>query len=176
VNHADKSRLQSQLGADDVGGWLKGVAVRSRVAQTMFHHGVINFLKSAFTISFIEIGIGNAKGCCLFIARLVGSKGAITCVPWELRLSCFSVSLQMPSSGRRSRIMAVGTGVICDTARQAERFATLRSDGKEAEVAICAVNDEIKDGGACRLALLVFTGGEPVAEILSLDGRSLFSR
>jgi hypothetical protein len=66
--------------------------------------------------------------------------------------------------------MTVGSGVICATARQTERFATLRSDGKEAEGALHAVNDETKDGVACRLALVVFTGGEPVAEI-SVNGR-----
>jgi organic radical activating enzyme len=66
--------------------------------------------------------------------------------------------------------MTVGSGVICDTARQAERFATLRSNGKDAELAIHAVNDEAKNGGACRFAFVVFTGGEPIAE-LSVNAR-----
>jgi hypothetical protein len=84
-----------------------------------------------------------------------------------LLLFCLPANAQQqPNEDQK---MMVGSGVICDTARQAERFATLRSDGKEAEVAIHAVN-ETKDGGACRFAMVVFTGGESVAE-LAVNGR-----
>ena len=68
--------------------------------------------------------------------------------------------------------MELGRGVICDTPQQAERFATLRSGGKDTEVALRAVNDEIKVGRACGLASVLFTGGEPVAR-LSMMGRSV---
>lgn len=64
--------------------------------------------------------------------------------------------------------MAVGRGVMCDTLQQVERFATLRSDGKEAEVALRTVNNEA--GGACSFGLVMFTGGAPVAQ-LSVNGR-----
>jgi hypothetical protein len=40
--------------------------------------------------------------------------------------------------------MEVGRVVICDTPQHAERFATLRSGGKNTEVALRTVNDEIK--------------------------------
>jgi hypothetical protein len=90
------------------------------------------------------------------------------CLPANAQQTAQQQTAQQQTAQRQN--MTVGSGVICDTARQAERFATLRSDGKEAEVAIHAVNDETKDGGACRFAIVVFTGGEPVAEI-SVNGR-----
>jgi hypothetical protein len=90
-----------------------------------------------------------------------------------LRFVPFLVFVCLPASAQQQaqeQNMTIGSGVICAAARQAERFATLRSDGKATEVAIRAVNDEIKDAGACRLAMVVFTGGAPVAEI-SVNGR-----
>ena len=66
--------------------------------------------------------------------------------------------------------MSVGRGVICDTLRQVERFAALRSDGKETEVALELVNHDVTARNACAFALVKFTGGELVAR-LSINGR-----
>ncbi len=61
--------------------------------------------------------------------------------------------------------MDVGGGVICDTAQQIERFVALQSDGKETDVALKAVNDEMQDPSACSLAFVVFSGGRPILQL-----------
>ena len=66
--------------------------------------------------------------------------------------------------------MNLGQGVICDTLKQVERFAALRSEGKNAEGALQAVNNDITAHNACAFALVKFTGGNPVAS-LSINGK-----
>jgi hypothetical protein len=66
--------------------------------------------------------------------------------------------------------LIVGQGVICDTLKQVQRFVALRSDGKEAEEALKAVNQDVTDPNACGFGLVKFTGGQPVA-LLSINGK-----
>jgi hypothetical protein len=63
----------------------------------------------------------------------------------------------------------VGRGVVCDTADQVMRFVALRADGKEPDAALKAINHETGDA-ACSFGFVMFTGGEPMAE-LSANGR-----
>ena len=58
----------------------------------------------------------------------------------------------------------VGRGVVCDTAEQMERFIGLRGNGKDVVVALQTVNEEAQIV-ACNVALIMFTGGEPVVEL-----------
>lgn len=89
------------------------------------------------------------------------------CVALIPILLCFpasaTVSAQEPD-------MNVGHGVVCDTLKQVEQFAALRADGKEAEVALRAVNRDIAGPSACAFGLVKFTGEKPVAR-LSINGK-----
>jgi len=76
-------------------------------------------------------------------------------------LSCLSAKAEKPS-------LDVGRGVICDTAQEVERFVALRSNGKEAAVALQAVNNEVR--GACNFVFVMFTGSKAISE-LSVNGR-----
>ena len=82
-----------------------------------------------------------------------------------LAFSCIPATAQEQA---HDQTMAVGSGVICDTRQQAERFATLRSDGRDSNVALQTINND--GSGACSFGLVMFTGGEPVAE-LAVSGR-----
>jgi hypothetical protein len=83
------------------------------------------------------------------------------------RVAFILVLLAAPASADETN---VGHGVICDTLEQMEHFAALRSDGKEAEVALQAVNHDVTGPNACTLALVKFTDGKPMAR-LSINGR-----
>jgi hypothetical protein len=85
-----------------------------------------------------------------------------------LAFSCIPATAQDILAPEQEQTMAVGSGVICDTLQRAKQFATYRSDGKDTDVALQMVNNEV--GGACSFGLVVFTGGAPVAE-LSVSGR-----
>jgi hypothetical protein len=85
-------------------------------------------------------------------------------VAFIIMLLCSPASLHEPD-------LSVGQGVICDTLEQVERFAALRSDGKDSEVALQVLNRDVVGASACAFALVKFTGGdEPVAR-LSINGR-----
>ncbi len=81
----------------------------------------------------------------------------------------FVVLLGVPASAHEPD-MSVGQGVICDTLKQVEHFATLRSDGKEAAVALQTVNRDVTGPNARTFALVQFTDEKPVAR-LSINGR-----
>src|SRR5262245_26505017 len=55
----------------------------------------------------------------------------------------------------------VGTGLVCDTEQQVERFIALY-DG-DAETAVEAVNAEERNPTACALAAIVYVPGPPLA-------------
>jgi hypothetical protein len=84
-----------------------------------------------------------------------------------VRIALFLFVLCVPASSQE-QTMGVGRGIICGTPQQAVRFARLRSDGKDANVALRTVNDEI--AGACSFGMVMFTKDVPVAE-LSVNGR-----
>jgi hypothetical protein len=54
----------------------------------------------------------------------------------------------------------VGVGMICNSPAQAARFVELRSQGREAQAAMDAVNNEAHDPQACGLAAIAFTKGQ----------------
>lgn len=80
-----------------------------------------------------------------------------------LMLLCFPASAHEPD-------VNVGQGVICDTLKQVQRFAALRSDGKEAEQALRTVNHDVTGPNACSFGLVKFTGGQLAAR-LSINGK-----
>jgi len=77
-----------------------------------------------------------------------------------LALSCLPSKADEQDVNRQDRTKNVGRGLLCDTSQQAERFVTLRDDGKDVEVALQNVNEEAHKSNACGIALVVFTGGE----------------
>lgn len=85
-------------------------------------------------------------------------------------LLCFPASAHEFPASAHGPDMSVGHGVICDTLKQVEHFAALRSDGKEAEEALQTVNHYVTGPGACVQRLVKFTGGERVAR-LSINGK-----
>ena len=60
----------------------------------------------------------------------------------------------------RSADYEIATGLYCDTAQQAERFAAL-FDGEDAAKAVNAVNAEVRNPTACGVATLAFMRGNP---------------
>ena len=60
------------------------------------------------------------------------------------------------SSGIPGIDTAIGVGIICNTAEQAERYVSLIGAGQESEPAIKAVNMEEKNPHACGIAAAAF--------------------
>jgi|EndMetStandDraft_2_1072991.scaffolds.fasta_scaffold23835_2 hypothetical protein len=56
----------------------------------------------------------------------------------------------------------IGTGVICDTPEQAQRFVTLRNGGNETMQALLVINKEAGNPTACGSAMVAFKPVEPV--------------
>src|ERR1700681_2178406 len=84
-------------------------------------------------------------------------------VPIVLMLSC------LPAKAQEE--MEVGQGVICDTLQQVERYVALRGNGTETSGALQTVNNEAR-GGACSVALVLFSAGARVAD-LTVQGKRL---
>lgn len=110
------------------------------------------------TLTTFEVGL-----CCPFARRLAQTEIEMR----AFRVAFILVLLAAPASADETN---VGHGVICDTLEQVEHFAALRSDGKEAEVPLQAVNHDVRGPNACTWALVKFTGGKPMAR-LSINGR-----
>ena len=85
-------------------------------------------------------------------------------VPMLLTLLCLPSNAQEQPANVPQQEIDVGRGVLCDTAKQMERFVALRDNGKEAEIALQTVNNESRIP-ACNVAFLMFTGGKPIAEM-----------
>ncbi len=66
--------------------------------------------------------------------------------------------------------MNVGHGLICDTLKQVERFATLQANGEEANEALETVNRGVAGAPACAIGLVRFTDDNLVAR-LSINGK-----
>lgn len=75
--------------------------------------------------------------------------------------------MPMPA-GAQSFDVAVAQGVICDTQKQAERFAALLSD--DAEKAATTVNDEQKDPTACVIATVSYVRGNDIVTVRNRTG------
>lgn len=67
-------------------------------------------------------------------------------------LLCFSA---------RAQNVEVGTGIVCDTQKQMERFVALFHD--DAEAAVKAVNAEENDPNACVVGTIAFVRGPDIA-------------
>ena len=85
------------------------------------------------------------------------------------RVASVLLFLSSPASAYEP-YMNLGEGVICDTPKQVQRFAALRAEGKNADGALQAVNNDITDHNACAFARVKFTGGHQVAS-LSINGK-----
>jgi hypothetical protein len=60
--------------------------------------------------------------------------------------------------------ISVGTGVVCDTAQQVERLASLMEQGN-VESAVSTVNTEANNPRACGMVLAAFVRGDEVGEV-----------
>ena len=71
-----------------------------------------------------------------------------------------------PTAPKANEIM-VGTGLICDTKQQAERFVSLMGDEASADIesALVTVNSEAGQSDACVVATVGFFPGQRVAEL-----------
>ncbi len=67
--------------------------------------------------------------------------------------------------------MLTGSGLVCDTKEQAERFISLMDDNVEST--LLAVNREAGDAHACVVATFGFVPGDKVADI-DKDGTVVF--
>jgi hypothetical protein len=70
-------------------------------------------------------------------------------------------SVSAPSSEGMGEA-AVGVGIICNTAEQAERFVSLRGQGAAVPLALDTVNTEVKDRLACGVAAVAFLRDQTV--------------
>jgi hypothetical protein len=65
------------------------------------------------------------------------------------------------SFSARAQNVEVGTGIVCDTQKQMERFVALFHD--DAEAAVKAVNAEENDPNACVVGTIAFVRGPDIA-------------
>jgi hypothetical protein len=67
-------------------------------------------------------------------------------------------------------VPTVGEGLVCDSPQQLHRFVEIRNQGREAEEAVRAVNDETKNPVACGTVTAAFAGGKPIDKMKMLGG------
>ena len=84
-------------------------------------------------------------------------------------LSCTAVAHAQDKTAKQAAPKAneimVGTGLICDTKQQAERFVSLMGNEADTENALVAVNTEAGQSDACIVAIVGFFPGQKVAEL-----------
>jgi hypothetical protein len=74
------------------------------------------------------------------------------------------------SAPARAHDFEVGTTIICDTQRQAERFVSrIRGHAESAGSAVSAVNAEENNQGACGMSKLAFVRGASIATVRTKD-------
>jgi hypothetical protein len=71
-----------------------------------------------------------------------------------------AATAQTPTS---SKNIVTGSGLVCDTKEQAERFVSLMSD--DVEKTLLTVNNEAGDAHACIVATIGFIPGSKVGEV-----------
>ena len=86
-----------------------------------------------------------------------------------LGIAALSLLLCLPAQAQR---VEVGTGVLCDTQKQMERFVAL-FDGDE-ETAVNAVNAEANDPSACGFGTIAYVRGPEIATARARTGTSTF--
>jgi hypothetical protein len=67
----------------------------------------------------------------------------------------------------RADDLQVGTGLVCDTQQQVERFVTVY-DG-DAQTAVSTVNGEEHDPNACVIVAMIYVQGPPLATATHQD-------
>jgi len=72
--------------------------------------------------------------------------------------------------GNRTDGLLVGQGIVCDTAKQVERFTTLIEKARDDEHAMNIVNEEASNPVACAKVLAAFVRGEEVANVRNAKG------
>jgi hypothetical protein len=65
--------------------------------------------------------------------------------------------------------LLIGQGVVCDTAKQVERFAAL-IEKDDADKAVSIVNEEESNPVACARVLVAFVRGDEVANVRNTKG------
>ncbi len=83
-------------------------------------------------------------------------------------VAILTLGLMPAPAGAQSLEVAIAQGVICDTQKQAERFAAVLSD--DAEKAAATVNDEQKDPTACIIATVSYVRGNDVVTVRNRAG------
>ena len=86
---------------------------------------------------------------------------AMSCI---IRVALLSVLLCFSA---RAQEVEIGTGIVCDTQKQMERFVTLYHG--EADAAVKAVNAEEDDPSACVVGTLAYVRGPDVATARTPD-------
>lgn len=81
-----------------------------------------------------------------------------------LKLVLLSVFLLGPA---RANEIEIGTGVICNTQRQVQKF--LAFNEADPQTAVRAVNDEERDPAACGVASLAFVRGHSAITVRTKD-------
>jgi hypothetical protein len=66
--------------------------------------------------------------------------------------------------------LAFGHGVLCNTAKQMERYLTLYRDNTTPEAAVKAVNTETESPGACGFAFVAFVPGHVAGTVNCTGG------
>jgi hypothetical protein len=66
--------------------------------------------------------------------------------------------------------LAVGHGVVCDTAKQIERYLVLFKDNSRSDKAIQTVNTETEKPAACGISTFAFMSGEIIGSVEVSDG------
>jgi hypothetical protein len=93
----------------------------------------------------------------------------ILCKIFLVLMLC-SYSFRATSEEAQRGEAQIGSGLVCDTAQQAERFVSLFSTS--AKDAIETVNREAGDPEACVVTTVLFTGGKDVSGVLRSYERS----
>jgi hypothetical protein len=75
-----------------------------------------------------------------------------------------ALAIALLASPASARDMVLGSGLICDTKQQAERFVSLM--GENVESALIQVNGEAGQPDACVVATIGYFPGQSVAEIV----------
>ena len=66
--------------------------------------------------------------------------------------------------------LEIGTGLVCNSAQQVERYLTLHSNNRSPDAAIAVVNTEAHDSNACMLAAIAFVRGEALGTVPAPGG------
>jgi hypothetical protein len=90
----------------------------------------------------------------------------MTLTPFIARVLLFPTLILVGVQAQAQEV-ELGPGLVCDTQKQVERFVALYSG--DAQAAVNAVNAEMNDPTACRLANMAFVRGPRLATARNKD-------